>query len=120
MSDAFYPFTPKRLAELAAFSESTRAGTGAPPPIGQPLVVTEDGTAWLPVAGVAGAAVGYTLRAGLSLRWAPAPELGGAILELGAGRLDDDVDAFAVVLSAAGLRKLAADLAAIADQVESA
>lgn len=83
-----------------------------PPPMPGPVIVTESGHAVLPLGiGPAGLA---PLGAGLMLDWAPAPELGGTILTLGA----NGVDRIATVVTRATLRELIASLQSIDAQLE--
>jgi len=83
-----------------------------PPPMPAPVIVTEAGQVALPI-GI-GAAGLVPLGAGLMLDWAPAPELGGTILTLGA----NGADRIATLVDRATIGELIASLQSIDAQLE--
>jgi hypothetical protein len=110
-----FPFTPEKLASLAAFSKSVNA-LGAPPPIDIPAVVDERGYVWSPHPGEPGEVIGSYVHAGLRLGWIDAPELGGVILLQWGGQGAEagfEEDGVAAFMTRDGLARYVADLQAI-------
>lgn len=117
MSAGVFPFDPEKLAKLAAFSRSMCA-QGAPRPIATPIVVDEQGFAWIPALGGTEELIGSFVHAGLRLGWAPMPEQGGLMLTQWGGQgpaepgwEEEGVTSFMTV---DGFRRYVADLQAIA------
>ena len=91
-------------------------------PIGVPVVVDGRGYAWLPVPGGQDV-VGWHLKPGLRVAWAPLPGNTGALLHMLAGIVDDpayETDGLAITLTRDGLRRLIADLQSVEAQLEVA
>ena len=124
-----FPFDPQRLAALGRLARSINAES-APPPISEPVVITEDGRVRLPVPDAAELEaadvmivgnlferkyVSAELHAGMTLQWAPLAPVDGLLVEFRGGAPDGDEcrDAVAVCLSREGLRRLICDLQAI-------
>lgn len=114
--------TPEKLAELAALSRRLRAA-GAPPPIDRTISIDEEGYVFGICPGDRDGDMGVYVHAGIRLGWAPMPLLGGLLVSLWGGQEaqpgfeEEGVTAF---ITPDGLRRLAADLVAIADSSEPA
>jgi hypothetical protein len=107
--------TPEKLAELVAISIAQGAA-GTPPAAALPIVVDERGYAFglCPDDPDSGAYV----HAGIRLAWAPMPIQGGLLLSLWGGLEAEqgfEEEGIVAFVTPDGLRRLAADLVAIAD-----
>lgn len=111
------PFDPARLANLAALSRNL-AAAGAPDAVSRPIVVDEQGYAYGLCPSDADGTQGDYIHPGVRISWAPMPIQGGLLLaiyggpEADSGYEEEGVVAF---MTRDGLRRLAADLQAIAD-----
>lgn len=106
---------PEKLAQLAALSRQL-AAAGAPPAMERPIVVDEDGYAYGLVP--TGEALGSFVHAGARVGWAPLPEQGGVLVAIWGGlepEEDFEEEGLVAYFTRDGLRRLAADLQAIAD-----
>lgn len=119
-----FPFSPERLARLSALAARIN-GTRGPAPLPEPVLLNDRGDALLPVPGSAlGEQVWAKVCAGVILQWTPASEAPGAIVSLWGGPPDEtgtvglNYEGFATFLTPTGLRAFAADLRAIADQLD--
>lgn len=108
-----------KLAQLTAISRQVN-GAGAQAPISR-SIEEKDGYVYGVVPSDTTGDVGAYLHSGLRFGWAPLPEKGGLLvsiwggLEPEAGFEEEGVAAF---ITADGLRRMAADLRAIADKCE--
>ncbi|NYD91428.1 hypothetical protein [Sphingomonas melonis] len=106
---------PAKLAQLAALSRQL-AAAGAPPAMERPIVIDENGYAYGVVPGDAEA--GSFVHAGVRVGWAPLPLQGGVMVSIWGGlEFEKEFEKEGVVayFTRDGLRRLAADLQAIAD-----
>ena len=109
---------PEKLAALAAISLE-QAAADTPPAFSRPIVIDEEGYAY----GVCPddeTASSY-LHAGLRLGWAPMPLQNGLLVSLWGGLQPDpgfEEEGVTAFFTRGGLRRLAADLLAIADASE--
>lgn len=106
---------PDKIAQLVAVSEE-QAAAGPPPAFSRPIVIDEHGYAYgvCPDDETAGA----YLHAGLRLGWAPMPLQDGVLVSLWGGLAPDhnfEEEGVTFFCTRDGLRRLAADLQAIAD-----
>jgi hypothetical protein len=111
----------EKLARLTAISRQTN-GAGAQPPISNPVEVSQQGYVYGVVPGDAAGDIGVYLHSGIRVGWAPKPEKGGLIISIWGG-LDSETsceEGIAAFVTAEGLRRLAADLRAIAAASEAA
>lgn len=111
--------SPEKLARLTALSRQTN-GAGAQPPISNPIEVSQQGYVYGVVPGDAAGDIGVYLHSGIRVGWAPMPEKGGLILSIWGG-LEPETsceEGVATFVTPEGLRRLAADLTAIADKCE--
>lgn len=120
-------FTPERLAGLAKLAAASRA-MGAPPPFSNPIVIDEQGFAWVPdpvaFPHCSDEAIGCYVHAGVMLGWAPMslPAHDGVLLTVFGGPRADALeieDAVAAFVTRDGLKALIADLEAIAASIEA-
>lgn len=118
-------FTPERLARLAKFAAASRA-MGSPPPFAKPIVIDEQGFAWVPdpiaFPQCSDEVIGCYVHSGVMLGWAPMslPAPGVLLTMFGAPRADalEIVDGVAAFITRDGLKALIADLQAIAASIE--
>lgn len=90
-------------------------------PFSVPVLLDEDGSAWVPDAFAAGMFRYLPVCEGAALGWAPIPELRCALVLLQGGNpAAPTAEQIAFTISPAGLRGLADDLRSIADQMEGA
>ena len=133
--DAAFPFSVERIAALSRLASAIN-GEHAPPPIAEPVIITEDGRVILPVPDFDPPIVvderctaarrlvrhiSAELHAGLTLQWAPMHGQDGLLIEFRGGAPDGDAerDAVAVFLTRRGLQMMIADLQAIAARLDS-
>ena len=106
---------PHRIAAArAAFSAQP---PGSIPRIAAPIVVDEAGMVWLEQGS---AIVGRFMHAGVRVRWAPVPELGGLVLDqLGGLEASEGFEEEGILsfMTRRGLGALIADLQAIHDEM---
>jgi hypothetical protein len=89
------------------------------PPMTSPVLVDDDGRAWVPAAFRAGHYALLPVCEGLALGWTPSAELGRVMLVLVGGNMAEPGDESVVtLLTRTGLRNLIADLQSIDDQLE--
>ena len=115
------PFDPQRLASLSKVAIETQA-LSAPAPFPDPIVVDGSGNAMLPYPFEAGALANVRICAGVSLGWAPVPELGAVLLSLWGGTPETGRSFHNVTttLTLPGLEALIVDLQAIAAAARAA
>lgn len=109
--------SPEELARLTALSRQIN-GAGTQPPISHPVEVSQQGYVYGVVPGDAAGDIGVYLHSGVRVGWTPMPEKGGLILSVWGG-LESETsceEGVAAFVTAEGLRRLAADLRAIADK----
>ena len=109
----------EKLARLTTISRQLN-GAGAQPPISHPIE-EEDGYVYGLVPGDKTGDVGVYLHSGIRFGWTPLPEKGGLLMSIWGG-LEPEVgfeeEGLAAFITADGLRRLAADLRAIAYKCE--
>lgn len=106
---------PAKLAQLAALSRQL-ASAGAPPAMERTIVIDEQGYAYGVVPDDDD--TGSFVHAGLRVGWAPLPVQGGVLLTLWGGleaEKEFEEEGVTAYFTRDGLRRLAADLQAIAD-----
>ena len=111
--------SPEKLARLSAISRQLN-GAGAQPPIANPIE-DEDGYVYGAMPGDQAGDVGAYLHSGVRFGWAPFPEKGGLLISIWGGLEPEsgfEEEGVAAFMTADGLRRLAADLRAIADKCE--
>jgi len=106
---------PEKLARLAALSRQL-AAAGAPPAFSFPIVIDEEGYAY----GVCpdDETAGSYLHAGMRVGWAPMPLQDGVLVSMWGGLQPEtgfEEEGVTAFFTRDGLRRLAADLQAIAD-----
>lgn len=87
-------------------------------PFRDPILITPDGDAWIPHAFRLKLISLQPICQGISLAWAPVPEVGKALLVIAGGNSDAPTEeSVAAFVSREGLRNLIADLQSIDDQL---
>ena len=110
-----FPFDPEKLARLATLSRTLGAHTPLAP-IAAPIVVDEQGYAWIPAPGGGDEEIGSYVHAGLRMGWAPMPEQGGILLTQWGGlgpEPDFEEEGVTAFMTREGLRRFIADLQTI-------
>ena len=113
MTDRF-PFSAERLAQLARLSREINA-RGALAPIARPISIEPNGFACVPLP--EGCPALMKVHPGVRVAWSPLPDQDGVLLMLFGGALGPDelADSVVAIITRDGLRRMAADLTAIAD-----
>ena len=90
-------------------------------PFREPILITPDGDAWIPHAFRLKLISLQHICQGISLSWAPVPEVGKALLVIAGGNSDAPTDeSVAAFVSRVELRSLIGDLQSIDDQMGDA
>lgn len=93
----------------------------APPPIGVPVLIDEQGQAWLPHPNEPGELLGCYVHQGFRMAWIPVTELGGLLLTFFGGHRPEpgfEEESVTIALTSDGLKMLVRDLQAISAALE--
>lgn len=110
----------EKLARLTMISRQLN-GTGAQPPISN-AIEEKDGYIYGLVPNDEAGAIGAYLHSGVRVGWAPFPDQAGLVLSVWGGLQPEagfEEEGVAIFMTPDGLRRLAADLRAIADRCGS-
>lgn len=110
-----YPFSPEKLARLAALSREINARSG-PAPFAEPVLVDDRGSVLVPVP--EGGHAWTHIHAGLHVGWTGVPEQDGLLLVQIGNRDDGEIaDGITAFLTRDGFRRLIVDLQSIEAQL---